>query len=188
MNIYIVIAETIGTDGSLTTEVKPVATRKEAERTCWDMFQEIQEKMNVLTSIQTLQENRPISLTGDGWSFSVRWEKHELPSQDDIKFNLENLTNIYSQSEQISSKIEEQLISLLADYTEEKPLVLDMPIEPRDAVGLSSLHFPYLESVFVNDTMDDLVCNMEGSRKATFYEFDNYEKIQIINEIIREIF
>lgn len=75
MELYITIAETLGTDGEYTSEVYPSTSAQTAGEICASLIAEMIETMGLDKNIDPTATTE---LEGDGWFYRVRWEKHEV--------------------------------------------------------------------------------------------------------------
>ena len=75
MKLYIVIAETLGTDGEFTSEVYPATSAQDAGEMCSSLIADMMETMDLDRNIDPTST---WELEGDGWFYRVRVEEHEV--------------------------------------------------------------------------------------------------------------
>lgn len=73
--IYIVVAETMGTNVGFYSEVYPYSSQQEAEECATSLIADIAETMGVKGEIDTYTWR----LEGENWWFRVRIECHSIP-------------------------------------------------------------------------------------------------------------
>lgn len=76
MKLYIVIAETLGTDGEFTSEVYPASSAIDAGEMCASLIADMIEAMDLDRNIDPTST---WELEGDGWFYRVRVEERNFP-------------------------------------------------------------------------------------------------------------